>query len=396
MKEKMQRREFIIQIPKKGLITYVGLLFTPAFANAANWQKVGGSTPRAEGIRLPIQSRRRTYATVTSYSALRSDGVLISATSFTGGAQSTFVAYTSVASVVSVASGGNTVIKSDGSIWARGDNSLGRLGTNNTTSTSTFIQATGISNAVAIGGFFNANIALRSDGRIFGSGGNNYGQLGINNVASRLTYVQATGISNAVSIATGGLGHVLALRSDGQVFACGYGSAGVLGAGISGNKSTYVQVTGVSNAIGIACGNRHSLALRADGLVFSTGTNFAGQLGDSTAGSRETFAQVPGLSNVVSIAAGGNASFAILADGRVFGCGENANGELGFGNTNSYSSFVQVSGLSNIVSIASSGVNTFALRSDGRLFATGYNGFGELGIGNTTNQSSFVQTIGEY
>ena len=84
------------------------------------------------------------------------------------------------------------------------------------------------------------SLALRSDGLVFASGNNNLGQLGNNSIVDKLTYVQALGVSNVVALAAG-VRHSLALRSDGLVFACGYNYWGQLGNNSTVRESTYVQ-----------------------------------------------------------------------------------------------------------------------------------------------------------
>ena len=91
---------------------------------------------------------------------------------------------------------------------------------------------------LAILNFF--TIALRSDGLVFGTGTNTNGQLGDNTVTSRLTFVQAIGISNAIAVAAGQY-HSVALRSDGLVFTTGDNTEGALGINSTLGKSTFVQ-----------------------------------------------------------------------------------------------------------------------------------------------------------
>jgi hypothetical protein len=107
-------------------------------------------------------------------------------------------------------------------------------------------------------------IALRSDGLVFACGYNNEGQLGDNTTTSKRTYVQATGISNAVAVANGS------------------------------SRMTYVQATGISNAVAVA-GNNQSIALRSDGLVFGCGSNNNGQLGNGTTGNIWTYIRATGI-----------------------------------------------------------------------------------------------------
>jgi len=253
-------------------------------------------------------------------------------------------------------------LRSDGLVFGCGEGWAGQLGDNTSTSRRTYIQATGFSNAVAVaGGGSGYSIALRSDGLVFASGRNSYGQLGDNTTTNRSTYIQATGISNAVAVA-GGVDHSIALRSDGLVFACGRNGDGRLGDNSSTSRSAYVQATGISNAVAVAAGFRHSIALRSDGLVFACGYNlFFGGLGDNSTTNRSTYVQATGISNAVAVAGGDWYSIALRSDGLVFGCGDGGSGQLGDNSNTSKLTYIQAMGISNAVAVACGQRHSIAL-----------------------------------
>jgi alpha-tubulin suppressor-like RCC1 family protein len=211
----------------------------------------------------------------------------------------------------------------------------------------TFVQAIGVSNAAAIACGRNTTAAIRSDGLVFACGDNAGGQLGVNSTASKLTFTQAVGISNAVTIGISVGNFTVALRSDGLVFACGVNSKGQLGdnSASTASKSTFVQALGISNAVAIACGYDHAAALRADGLVFTCGYNNKGQLGINSTVNKSSYVQASGISNAVAIACGKDYTIALRADGLIFGCGNNANGQLSINSTTDKSTFVQATGI---------------------------------------------------
>lgn len=82
--------------------------------------------------------------------------------------------------------------------------------------------------AVACGNYH--SIALRSDGTVWACGNNNYGQLGNGTRTDSLTPVQVSGLSDITAIACGGW-HSIALKEDGTVWAWGYSFYGQLGIG---------------------------------------------------------------------------------------------------------------------------------------------------------------------
>jgi hypothetical protein len=198
------------------------------------------------------------------------------------------------------------------------------------------------------------------------------------------TPVQVSTLTTVTAISAGQY-YSLALKSDGTVWAWGQGLYGQLGDGIfypdpvdepgqPGGVATPVQVSGLTTVTAIACGQSHSLALKSDGTVWAWGFGYFGQLGDGNfylgIGGVATPVQVTGLSGVVAIAGGAQHSLALKSDGTVWAWGAGRSGQLGDGNfyTNLPGGFfggvatpVQVIGLSAATAIAAGGDNSLAL-----------------------------------
>ena len=87
----------------------------------------------------------------------------------------------------------------------------------------------------------------------------------------------------------------MALKSDGTVWAWGDNGYGQLGDGTTTDRTTPVQVSGLSGVTAIAAGCYHTVALKSDGTVWAWGYNGYGQLGDGTTTQRTTPVQVSGL-----------------------------------------------------------------------------------------------------
>ena len=153
-------------------------------------------------------------------------------------------------------------------------------------------------------------------------GYNNRGQLGNGTTTDSDTPAAVTGLSNVEHIAAG-KEHMLALKTDGTVWAWGYNNYGQLGNDTTTNATTPVQVktaTGnnLSDIVEISAGEAHSLALKADGTVWAWGCNTNGRLGDGTQTHSHTAIQVIGLSDMTDITAGGRHNLAIKNDGTVW------------------------------------------------------------------------------
>ena len=248
-----------------------------------------------------------------------------------------------------------------------------------------------------------------------GWGYNGDGQLGDGTVTNRSGYGDITIGDDVVQVAAG-LGHGLALRSDGTVWAWGSNGAGELGDGTTTGKSTPVRVTGLSGVTQVAACGYFSVALRSDGTVWAWGDNRGGQLGNGTTASSPVPVKVAGLSQVTGIAAGFDASIATRASGisattSVWTWGGNDRGQLGDGTLTSRSTPGRVTGLP--VSIAgisaggglvgrigpggslSGGGFAAVLGTDGAVWAWGDDSAGQLGNApSSTPVTRPVNTIG--
>ncbi len=255
------------------------------------------------------------------------------------------------------------------------------------------IEGNGFTRKPSIEGGGGHTVALKENGTVWAWGYNNYGQLGDGTTTNRTTPMQVSGLSNVTAIA-GAEYHTVALKEDGTVWAWGCNHYGQLGDGTSTNRPNPVQVSGLSNVTAIAGGSNHTIALKEDGTVWAWGYNACGQLGDGTTTNRTTPMQVSGLSNVTAIAGAEYHTVALKEDGTVWTWGCNHYGKLGDGTSTNRPTPVQVSGLSNVTAIAGGSNHTIALKEDGTVWAWGYNACGQLGDGTTTNRTTPMQVSG--
>ena len=156
-------------------------------------------------------------------------------------------------------------------------------------------SATSLATTPQIAAGYSHTVALKSDGTVWAWGDNSYGQLGESpyTIIKRTTPVQVSSkILNSVTAVAAGSGHTIALRSDGTVLAWGYNSYGQLGDGTTTWRDTPVQVSGLSGVTAIAGGSFYTVALKSDGTVWAWGDNSSGQLGDGTTTNSTTPVQV--------------------------------------------------------------------------------------------------------
>ena len=200
------------------------------------------------------------------------------------------VAVPGLSAVAAVSAGlyHTVALKSDGTVWAWGHNEYGQIGDNTTgygSYKSVPAQVQGLSGvfvAVAAGGYH--TIALKSDGTVWAWGNNASGQLGINQPNFMIPYPvpqQVTGLTGVVAVAAG-FEHTFALKNDGTVWAWGSNGQGAFGNGTTASEIAPVQVTNFTGFVAIALGFDFTVALKSDGTVWACGLNQSGELGSGT------------------------------------------------------------------------------------------------------------------
>ena len=324
---------------------------------------------------------------------------------------------TGLSGVVGISAGFNHTVylKGDGTVWAVGSNTYGKLEDGTTTDSSNPVQVTsadgtGLSGVVGILAARNHTVYLKSDGTVWAAGRNTYGQLGDGTTTDssnpvQVTNADGTGLSGVVGISAGS-SHTVYLMSDGTVWAVGSNGNGQLGEGTTTDSTTPVQVVkapggGLSHIIQTASGEFHTVYLKSDGTVWAAGSNSNGQLGDGTTINRGNPVQVKKadgteFKDVEKISAGNSHTIYLKSDGTVWAAGKNSTGQLGDGTTTDSSYPIQLknadgSNFTGVVGLSAGGDHTLFVKSDGTVWSTGLNHLGQLGVGSHSNSSYAVQ-----
>jgi alpha-tubulin suppressor-like RCC1 family protein len=326
--------------------------------------------------------------------------------------------------VTAIAAGwsNSVALKSDGTVWAWGYNAYGQLGDNTTTDRHVPVEVVGaggsghLTGIIAIAAGPDDSVALRSDGTVWAWGSNSVGELGDNTTTDRHVPVEVVGaggsghLTGIIAIAAGG-GHSVALKSDGTVWAWGYNGYGQLGDNTTTERHVPVEVVGAGGSghltgiTAIAAGDEHSVALKSNGTVWAWGSNGYGQLGDNTTTDRHVPVEVVGaggsghLTGITAIAGGWLNSMALKSNGTVWAWGYNGAGQLGDNTRTDRHVPVEVVGaggsghLTGIIAIAAGFEHSVALKSNGTVWAWGYNGYGQLGDNTTTERQVPVEVV---
>jgi predicted CxxxxCH...CXXCH cytochrome family protein len=380
-----------------------GTTYTPPLLNGKSYywhvksrDAAGNETPYTPTWQFTTEGASATWSTKGDFDTTTTRNNLV--VSGTNSADDATVSNFFNTATAAAGSAHSLAVKPDGTVLAWGFNTYGQLGDNTTTprNTPALVQGAALSSgviAVAAGTYH--SLALKSDGSVWGWGLNSVGELGDNSTTQRNLPVQVYGLgpgSGVIAIAAGG-DHSLALKSDGSVWGWGYNYSGQLGDGTFSNQRIVpIKIFDAgSGVMAIAGGNSHSVALKSDGSLWIWGSNYQGEACNAAVVRQLTPAKIIDVnSGIIGIAAGTYHNLALKADGTVLACGYNSNGQLGDNSTTRRDSFVQVNGLgpnSGVNHIKAGRYHSVALKADGSALAWGYNMYGQVGDNSQTQRN---------
>jgi len=294
--------------------------------------------------------------------------------------------------VAAIAAGANfaLALKTDGTVWAWGDNTAGQLGSADAPAAPRCppVQVKGLTNVTAIAAGGAHGLALKSDGTLWAWGSNGGGQLGTGAWDANPHFVPLYVTSGVASIAAGP-GQTFAVKSDGTVWVCGFNNYGLTGQlSTTLVVGTPTKIAGLSSVRAVVSSENNAFAVKSDGTLWAWGSNDSGQLGNGarTFGDHPVPAQVGGISNVVSVTAGFTFVFAVKADGTLWGWG---NATLPGVNTPT-----QIAGVASAVRVTAGTTHAAALMGNGTVRSWGSNNEGEIGDGTNFSRNNFVEVSG--
>lgn len=298
-------------------------------------------------------------------------------------------------------------VTTDNRAYCWGRNTFGRLGTGTTTSSLRPVAVAGgyRFRLVSAADLHTCGVALSDMALCWGS--NRHGQVGDGSMVTvRKTPVVVAGNLRFRMVSAGGAGdrgHSCGVTFDERGVCWGYGGAGELGDGTTGQRRLPRLVLGglhfreVIAGIGPGGGYGSSCGVTTVDRAYCWGANGRGQLGDGTTTTRLTPVAVSGGLRFSRVSTGFEQTCGVTTGSRAYCWGYNYYGQLGaggpLGDDALHLSPVAVAGGLLFSGVATGDAHSCGVTTAGRAYCWGANN-GQLGDGSSTSTSTPVAVVG--
>ncbi len=295
---------------------------------------------------------------------------------------------------VDAGDGHSFAMKNDGTLWAWGEATQGKIGDGLKVNRSSPVQIGTLTDWATVSGGGTHTLARKTDGTIWAWGVGTSGQLDNNEDGTRFSPT-AIGAAHKWTTVSASTSHTVAYKTDGTIWAWGLGNFGQLGqVTVTTTRSSPVQIGTLTDwALAVAAGESHSLATKTNGTIWAWGLGTSGQLGQApSAVSRSSPVQIGTLTDWLSLGRGlGLHTSSVKSDGTLWAWGAGTSGQVGDLTKVARSSPVQIGTLTSWSSVTLGGSHSLARKTDGTIWAWGITTFGQLGNNEEVIRFSPVQ-----
>lgn len=230
-------------------------------------------------------------------------------------------------------------LKTDGTLWACGQGRLGALGqgSGDTSNHNTLAQiGVGTEWAWLAAGMY-TNLAIKTDGTLWAWGDNSNGMLGLGDTTARYTPTQV-GVGTSWSFVCAAKYGAMAVKTDGTLWAAGTNTNDRFTGSFPESSSTFAQV-GTDTDWAAAAINEAppgvSVTLKTGGTLWTCGSNGSYRMGtgDPSTYTSSSYVQIGTGNSWTQLGMGRYSVYALDASGGLYGWGANSSGELGLGDT---------------------------------------------------------------
>jgi alpha-tubulin suppressor-like RCC1 family protein len=252
-------------------------------------------------------------------------------------------------------------VKTDGTLWTWGNNGSYNLGQGTSTSLSSPVQVGTLNSWRTVSSSKSGSVgiaAIKYDGTLWACG---YGRgigIGLTSFANVSTLVQVGAATNWKSVSNGGY-FSAGIQTNGTLWAWGINGSYQLGQGNSNNASVPLQVGTATNWSQVSANGSQTsgymMAIKTDGTLWACGYQTASSpsLGLGTGVVVSTMVQVGSATNWKQVDVAYSAQvMAVKTDGTLWAWGSNSYYTLGLGTTSTISTPVQVGTLTNWKSVS--------------------------------------------
>lgn len=285
-------------------------------------------------------------------------------------------------------------IKTNKTLWGWGDNNADLLGIEKALGNiidSPTQLGTGSDWSKVSCGNDNYTFGIKTDKTLWSWGSNSidYGQLGLGDeYTDNVTSPTQVGTSSDWSSVTpGGYSkkYAFALKTNNTLWAWGFNSAGYLGLGDTNGRNTPSRLGTSSDWSVVSCGLDYTMGLKTNKTIWAWGNNESGRLGLGDTADRYTPTQIGAGSDWSAVSCGWH-TIGIKTNKTIWAWGFNNWGALGLGDNITRDTPTQLGTDSDWSSVSCGEYHTISIKTNAILWAWGDNANGQLGLGDIDNK----------